>query len=70
MHALPIDNCTQGKVRPSPLLNDSAVSEGLVDVCVNGTYFPISLDNGRFSVREATVLCKQLGLGDGKTLDK
>ena len=38
-----------------------------MEVCVNGTYLPISLDNGRFSVREATVICKQLGLGNGKT---
>lgn len=40
-------------------------SEGLVEVCINGSYFPVSLDNGRFSVREATVICKQLRLGNG-----
>ena len=37
-------------------------------MCVDGTYIPVSLDNGRFSVREATVICKDLGLGNGKMI--
>ena len=59
--------CTHGDVR-TPLLGGVADTEGLVEVCVNGTYYIVSLDNGRFSVREASVICKQLGLGNGKLL--
>ena len=59
------DNCDHGEVR-SPLLGGASESEGLVEACVDGKYFPVSLDNGRFSVREATVICKQLGLGNGE----
>ena len=59
------DNCDHGEVR-SPLLGGASESEGLVEVCVDGNYLPVSLDNGRFSVREATVICKQLGLGNGE----
>ena len=61
---VPTDGCTHGDIR-SPLLGGASESEGLVEVCVNGTYLPVSLDNGRFSVREATVICKQLQLGNG-----
>jgi hypothetical protein len=43
-------------------------TEGLVEVCVNGTYYTVSLDNGRFSVREASVICQQLGFGNGKLI--
>ena len=57
--------CTHGDVR-APLLGGVVDTEGLVEVCINGTYYSVSLDNGRFSVREATVICKQLGLGNGK----
>ena len=60
-----IVGCTDGDVR-TPLLGGVADTEGLVEVCVNGTYYTVSLDTGRFSVREATVICKQLGLGNGK----
>ena len=60
------DNCNHGEVR-SPLLGGASESEGLVEVCVEGNYLPVSLDNGRFSVREATVICKQLGLGNGES---
>ena len=65
--SITIDGCTHGEVR-SPLLGGASKSEGLVEVCVNGTYIPVSLDNGRFSVREATVICRELGLGNGKTI--
>lgn len=63
---MPTDHCNHGEVR-SPLLGGASKSEGLVEVCVGSTYLPVSLDNGRFSVREATVICKQLGLGNGKS---
>ena len=39
--------------------------EGLIEVCVGGSFQPVILDNGRFSVREATAICRQLGLGSG-----
>ena len=58
------DNCNHGEVR-RPLLGGASEKEGIVEVCVEGNYLPVSLDNGRFSVREATVICKQLGLGNG-----
>ena len=57
--------CIHGDIR-TPLLGGVVNTEGLVEVCINGTYYTVSLDNGRFSVREATVICKQLGLGNGK----
>ena len=60
-----IVGCIHGNVR-TPLLGGVADTEGLVEVCVNGTYYTVSLDNGRFSVREVTVICKQLRLGNGK----
>ena len=56
--------CTHGEVH-SPLLGGASKSDGLMEMCVDGSYLPVSLDNGRFSVREATVICKQLGLGNG-----
>lgn len=60
-------NCTHGDIR-EPLLGGVADNEGLVEVCVDGAYYPVSLDNGQFSVREATAICKQLSLGNGKLL--
>lgn len=60
----PIDNCTHGEVR-RPLFGRQSRSEGLVEVCVDGTYLPVSLDDGRFSVAEATVICRDLGVGNG-----
>ena len=62
-----IVNCTHGDIR-TPLLGGVADYEGLVEVCVEGAYYPVSLDNGQFSVREATVICKQLRIGNGKPL--
>ena len=59
------DNCNPGEVR-RPLLGGASEREGIVEVCVDGNYLLVSLDNGRFSVREATVICKQLGLGNGE----
>ena len=51
---------------PVPLLGGASVKDGLVEVCkVDTTFLPVSLDDGRFSVREATVVCRELGLGNG-----
>ena len=57
-----VDRCSHGNVS-SPLLGGASESEGIVQVCVNGTYLPVSLDNGRFSVKEATTICRHLGKG-------
>ena len=60
-----VDGCIHGDVR-SPLLGGASENEGIVQVCVNGTYLAVSLDNGRFSVKEATVICRHLGKGNGE----
>jgi hypothetical protein len=44
----------------SPLLGGASEDEGVVEVCVNGIYLPVSLDNGNFSTREASIICRQL----------
>ena len=57
--------CSQTAVRNS-LLGGASANEGLVEVCVGGIHLPVSLDDGRFSVREATIICTELkGLGYG-----
>ena len=56
-----LDGCNDGDA----LLGGASKAEGIVEVCFNGTYLPVSLDNGRFSVREATAICNQLNLGNG-----
>ena len=53
------EGCTHGDVL-SPLLGGASDDEGVVEVCVNGIYLPVSLDNGNFSTREASIICKQL----------
>ena len=45
------------------LLGGASANEGLVEVCVGDFYLPVSLDDGRFSVREATVICTELNEG-------
>ena len=50
----------------SPLLGGASEREGVVEVCVNGTYLPVSLDNGNFSTREASIICMQLMPNKGK----
>ena len=64
LYLLYTGGCKNSTIR-MPLLGGAVISEGLVEVCINGTYYPVSLDSGRFSVREATVICKELGLGNG-----
>lgn len=59
------EDCLHGSVR-TPLLGGASETEGIVEVCINGTYFPVTLDNGMFSVREASAICKQLDFGNGK----
>lgn len=58
------DGCTHEEIR-TPLLGGATEREGLVEVCVIGSYLPVVLDNGRFSVTEATAICRQLKLGNG-----
>ena len=53
------EGCLNGEVL-SPLLGGASADEGVVEVCVNGIYLPVSLDNGNFSTREASIICKQL----------
>ena len=60
-----VDGCIRGDVR-SPLLGGASENEGIVEVCANGTFLTVSLDDGRFSVKEATVICRHLGRGNGK----
>ena len=57
-------DCTHGEVR-TPLPGGATEREGLLEVCVIGSYLPVVLDSGRFSVREATAICRQLKLGNG-----
>ena len=59
------DSCTHGEVH-SPLLGRQSETEGLVEVCVNGTFLPVSLNNGEFTVTEASVICRDLGVGNGQ----
>ena len=63
-----VDDCTHGEIR-IPLLGGADEMEGLIEVCVGGSFQPVILDNGRFSVREATAICRQLGLGSGMLFD-
>ena len=60
-------SCSTGDIL-SPLTGGASEAEGQIQVCVDGIYYPVALDNGRFSVREATVICSQLDLGNGREL--
>ena len=55
-------NCVNGSVN---LLGGASDSEGTVEVCINGVYYPVSLQDGLFTVKESSVICRQLGLGNG-----
>ena len=53
-----------------PLLGGTSDSEGIVEVCVNGQFRTLTLGRGgddseALSIREATVICKQLSQGTG-----
>ena len=37
-----------------------------MEVCVDGTFLPVSLNDGAFTVSEATVICRDLGVGNGQ----
>ena len=40
---------------------DDALSQGRVEICVNGTYGTICADRDMWSNTEAAVVCKELG---------
>ena len=48
-----------------PLVGGTSNQHGLVEVCVGGDYYPVSLSN--FGVEEASVLCRSAGLSAGKS---
>ena len=58
--SLPIIVCEEGDVRTSHL----SESEFIVEVCRNSTYRAVCLDT--WDQREATVVCRQLDINDGK----
>ena len=53
--------CSNGDVRP--LFGGAAASQGNVEVCFNGVYHLVSRDN--FTISDASVICRQLGLETG-----
>lgn len=69
LHALDIDNlltgCVDGDIHP--LIGGVSTTEGLVEVCTEGGFFMVDL--GSFTIAEASVICSQLDLGSGKTLN-
>ena len=50
-------NCTNGDVR---LIGGNNITEGLVEICVSGTWGSICDDS--WGAQEMSVVCKQLGL--------
>ena len=58
------DSCIQGDVLP--LFGGTSAREGLVEVCTGQGFFPVDLN--AFTIHEAAVLCRELGLGSGKSL--
>lgn len=54
--------CIPGDVLP--LIGGSDGGEGLVEVCTGTGYYPVSVET--LSVREASVVCRQLKLGSGE----
>lgn len=57
----PFAGCIVGHVLP--LIGGASSSEGLVNVCTGTQYLPIDLET--FTIREANVICRQMGLGSG-----
>ena len=53
--------CLDGDAQP--LIGGVSTSEGFVQICLDGAFHPVLPDN--FTVAEARVLCRQLGLGSG-----
>ena len=48
------------------LTGGNTAMDGQVDVCFEGTYSPVCND-GRWSVLEASTVCRQLGFSTGQT---
>ncbi len=61
-HHIFVTGCPAGNVN-LPLIGGTSDRSGLVEVCVGGDYFPISTSS--FTVNEASVLCRSVGLGNG-----
>ena len=55
--------CPTGDIN-RPLIGGTSSQHGLVEVCVGGDYYPVSVDT--FSVQEAAALCRSTGLGSSK----
>ena len=57
-----------------PLVGGASDTEGIVEVCFNGIFRPLHLEfrgedsNNMATIREASVICKQLGLGNGMSV--
>lgn len=62
-HVIILTGCTNGDVQ---LVGGFTDNVGIARVCVNGTYLPLSMLN--LTVVEATVLCRELGAGQGNIL--
>ena len=52
--------CSSGEIR---LIGGASDSEGLVQLCINGTYTILCRDG--WDTRDASVVCRQLGLPTG-----
>lgn len=48
-----------------PLVGGATAAEGFVEVCMDGRFVPV--DQRSTTVVEASVICRQLGLGSGMT---
>ena len=49
---------------------EDRLSQGRVEMCVNGNYGTICADGGQWSFSESAVVCRELGFtADGKSMD-
>ena len=56
-----VTNCTEGDLR---LVGGQSENEGIVQVCLDGVFGTLC-DNDEWDVRDAAVVCRQLGLPAG-----
>ncbi len=56
-----ISECSGNEIRP--LIGGNSPQEGVVEVCLNGIFHRVVLSS--VTVREASVMCRQLQLGSG-----